>query len=181
MKDGIKLALIIVVVLIAVAIASIFGIQSSQNRAIGLEESIYTAHSDVEVQEKRRVDLVYNLADCVKQYDKHESKTLTELAENMSKGNSVEDVSTSIAAITYNYPDLKSNENYKQLMNELSITENLIAQSRENYNKSVGAYNKYINKFPSRIFLDWTGYEKVEFKRLEFGAPSDAPQNLFEE
>lgn len=181
MKGNIKLVLIIVAVLIAVAIASIFAVQSSQNRAIGLEETVHTAYSDVEVQEKRRVDLVYNLADCVKQYDAHESKTLTELAENMSKGNSVENVSTSIAAITYSYPDLKSNKTYKQLMNELSITENLIAQSRENYNKSVGTYNKYVNKFPARIFLSWTGYEIEDFERLEFNAPSDAPQNLFGE
>lgn len=181
MKSNIKLVLIIGVVLIAVVIASVFAIQSSQNRAISLEESVYTASSDVEVQEKRRVDLVYNLADCVKQYDAHESKTLTELADNMSKGNEVDNVSTSIAAITYNYPDLKSNKNYLQLMDELSITENLIAQSRENYNKSVGTYNKYVNKFPTRIFLNWTGYEEKEFKRLEFNAPSDAPQNLFGE
>lgn len=181
MKSNIKLVLIIGVVLIAVVIASIFAVQSSQNRAISLEESVYTASSDVEVQEKRRVDLVYNLADCVKQYDVHESKTLTELAENMSKGNEVDNVSTSIAAVAYNYPDLKSNKNYLQLMDELSITENLIAQSRENYNKSVGTYNKYVNKFPTRIFLNWTGYEEKGFERLEFNAPSDAPQNLFGE
>lgn len=181
MKSSIKLVLIIFAVVVAVGIASMFMVQSSQNRAISLEESVYTAQSDVEVQEKRRVDLVYNLADCVKQYDAHESETLTELADNMSKGNSVENVSTSIAAVAYNYPDLKSNQNYKQLMNELSITENLIAQSRENYNKSVGTYNKHVNKFPTRIFLSWTGYENKNFKRLEFNAPSDAPQNLFGE
>ena len=181
MKSNIKLVLIIGVVLIAVVVASIFAVQSTQNRAISLEESVYTAQSDVEVQEKRRVDLVYNLADCVKQYDAHESETLTELAENMSKGNSVENVSTSIAAITYSYPNLKSNQNYIQLMDELSITENLIAQSRENYNKSVGTYNKYINKFPARMYLNWTKYEIKDFKRLEFNAPADAPQDLFKE
>lgn len=181
MKSNIKLVLIVIAVIIAVTVAGIFAVQSSQNRAISLEESVYTASSDVEVQEKRRVDLVYNLADCVKQYDAHESKTLTELAENMSKGNDVENVSTSIAAITYSYPDLKSNKTYIQLMDELSITENLIAQSRENYNKSVGTYNKYVNKFPTRIFLNWTGYDEKEFERLEFNAPSDAPQNLFGE
>lgn len=181
MKRDIKLWLIIGVVIIAVGITCVFAVQSSQNRAISLEESVYTAQSDIKVQEKRRVDLVYNLADCVKQYDKHESETLTKLAENMSNGNSVENVSTSIAAIAYSYPDLKSNTTYIELMNELSVTENLIAQHRENYNKSVGVYNKHINKFPTRIFLSWTGYEKVKFERLDFKASSDAPQGLFEE
>lgn len=131
-----KLPLIIMGTVLVVVFGCIFGIQSSQNKAISLEESVYTAESDIKVQEKRRVDLVYNLADCVKQYDKHESETLTGLADGMSKGNSIEDVNTAIAAVTYAYPELKSNDNYKQLMNELSITENMIAQYRENYNVS---------------------------------------------
>lgn len=156
-----KLPLIIVGTVFAVILGFVFGVQSSQNRAISLEESVYTAQSDIKVQEKRRVDLVFNLADCVKQYDKHESETLTGIADGMSNGNSVEYVNTAIAAVTYAYPELKSNENYKQLMNELSITENMIAQYRENYNKSVTAYNRYVKKFPSRIFLDWTDRKSV--------------------
>ena len=176
-----KLPLIIVGTALAVALGCAFGVQSSQNKAISLEESVYTAESDIKVQEKRRVDLVYNLADCVKQYDKHESETLTGLAGEMSKGNSVEDANTAIAAVTYAYPELKSNENYKQIMYELSITENMIAQYRENYNKSITAYNRYVKKFPIRIFLDWTGYEALKFERLDYQAPVDAPQSLFEE
>ena len=181
MKSNTKLVLIIIAVVIAVILMSVFMVQSSQNKAISLEEAVYTAKSDINVQEKRRVDLVYNLADCIKQYDAHESNTLTELAENMSKGNEVTDVNTAIAAVTYNYPELKSNENYKQLMNELSITENMIAQYRENYNKSVNSYKRYVKKFPSRIFLSWTGYEVIDFERLDYDAPVDAPQSLFED
>lgn len=181
MKSNIKLALIIIAAVIAVAIMSVFMVQSSQNKAISLEEAVYTAESDIKVQEKRRVDLVYNLADCVKQYDAHESDTLTQLAEGMSKGNSVEDVNTAIAAVTYNYPELKSNENYKELMNELSITENMIAQYRENYNQSINSYNRTVKKFPTRIFLSMTGYEVIDFKRLDYDAPVDAPQSLFED
>lgn len=176
-----KLYLIIAAVAIAVIIMSVFMVQSSQNKAISLEEAVYTAESDIKVQEKRRVDLVYNLADCVMQYDEHESNTLTELANNMSNGNEVNDVTTAISVIAYSYPELKSNENYKQLMNELSITENMIAQYRENYNKSVTAYNRYVKKFPSRIFLDLTGYDVINFARLDYNAPVDAPQNLFGE
>lgn len=174
-----KLPLIIMGTVLVVVFGCIFGIQSSQNKAISLEESVYTAESDIKVQEKRRVDLVYNLADCVKQYDKHESETLTGLTDGMSKGNTVEDVNTALAAVTYAYPELKSNDNYKQLMNELSITENMIAQYRENYNKSVNAYNRYTKKFPTRMFLNWTGYENKEFHRLDYQAPVDAPQKLF--
>lgn len=68
MKNG-KLFVIIGGIIIAAALTFTVGIQSAQNRAIGLEESVYTAESDIKVQEKARVDKVYNLADCVKQYD----------------------------------------------------------------------------------------------------------------
>lgn len=174
-----KKSVIIVVSVLAVIVLGVFGVQSAQNKAIHLEESIGQADSDIKVQEKRRVDLVYNLADTVKQYDKHESETLTSLADGMSKGNNVEDAQTAIAAVTYAYPELKSNENYKELMNELSVTENLIAQHRENYNKSITRYNNYVKGFPARLFLEWTGYEVQEMKRLDYDAPSTAPQNLF--
>ena len=176
-----KLPLIICSAIAATTLLGVFGLQSSQNKAISLEESVTTAESDINVQEKRRVDLVYNLADCIEQYDSHESETLTKLAENMSNGNNVEDVNTAIAAVTYSYPELKSNENYKQLMNELSTTENMIAQYRENYNKSIDKYRRYIRKFPTRIFLDWTGYEVQDYEKLDYQAPVDAPQNLFGE
>lgn len=71
MKNNWKLILIIVVGIAAVALMTVFGVQSSQNKAFALEEQVNTASSDIKVQEKRRVDLVYNLADCVKQYDRH--------------------------------------------------------------------------------------------------------------
>jgi len=180
-KTNWKLPLIVAAAVVAFIVMAIFGVQSVQNKAIALEESVYTAQSDIKVQEKRRVDVVYNLADCVKEYDKHESNTLESLADSMSKGANVENVKTSIAAIAYNYPELQSDKNYKQFMTELSTTENLIAQYRENYNKSVTVYNRYIKKFPARIFLDMTGYEKVNFERLDYDVSEDAPQNLFDE
>jgi LemA protein len=99
----------------------------------------------------------------------------------MSNGNDIENVSTAIAAVAYNYPELKSNENYKQLMNELSITENMIAQYRENYNQAINEYNRSVKKFPTRMFLNMTGYEIVDFERLDYQAPVDAPQSLFED
>lgn len=181
MKNKWKLAIITGAAIIGVTLLGVFGVQSSQNKAISLEESVTSAESDIKVQEKRRVDLIYNLADCVQQYDAHESNTLTALAENMNNGNSMNEVNTAIAAVTYSYPELKSNDNYKQLMNELSTTENMIAQYRENYNKSITSYNRYIKKFPTRMFLDWTGYEAQDYKKLDYQAPETAPQKLFGE
>lgn len=176
-----KLPLIITGSAILFILMCIFGVQSSQNKAIGLEEAIYTADSDIKVQEMARVSKVYNLADCVKQYDSHESETLTSLAESMSNGNNVEDVQAAITAVTYAYPELKSNENYQTLMKELALIENTLAQYRENYNNCVNQYNRYVKGFPTRIFLSWTGYEKKEFKRLDYQAPSEAPTNIFGE
>lgn len=80
-KSNLKLILIIVAGILAVVMLGVFGVQSSQNKAFSLEEQVNMADSDIKVQEKRRVDLVYNLADCVKQYDKHEADTLTAIVE----------------------------------------------------------------------------------------------------
>lgn len=79
-KENWKLVLIVAAGIVAVIFMCIFGIQGAQNKAFALEEQVNTADSDIKVQEKRRVDLVYNLADCVRQYDKHEAETLTAIA-----------------------------------------------------------------------------------------------------
>ena len=144
MKKDTKLILIVLAGILAIVLLCIFAVQGTQNKAFTLEEQVNTAQSDIRVQEKRRVDLVYNLADCVMQYDK-----------------------------------LKSNENYKELMNELSITENLIAEYRSNFNKQVKEYNRYVRQFPARLFLNILGYETQTYDYLNYNAPVDAPQNLF--
>lgn len=140
-----------------------------------------TALADINVQEKRRVDLVYNLADCVMQYDKHEAETLKAVVEGRGSTGDIENVTTALTAVSEAYPELKSNENYKELMNELSMTENLIAEYRSNYNQQVKEYNRYVRKFPTRVFLDMLGYQAPIFEYLEYNAPADAPQNLFGE
>lgn len=178
---NLKLGLIIVVGAIAVILLCVFGVQSSQNKAFSLEEQVNTAQSDIKIQEKRRVDLVYNLADCVKQYDKHEAETLTAIVEGRGSTGDIENVTTAITAVSEAYPELKSNENYKQLMNELAMTENLIAEYRSNYNKQIKQYNRYVKAFPTRIFLDMLGYEKQSYAYLDYEAPVDSPKNLFGE
>ena len=176
-----KVPVIIGVGVLAVILMIVFGVQSSQNKAIVLEEQVSTASSDIKVQEKRRVDLVYNLADCVKQYDKHEAYTLTAIVDCRGSTGDIENVTTAITAVTEAYPELKSNENYKTLMNELSMTENMIAEYRSNYNKQIKEYKRYVRKFPTRQFLGLLGYEVQEYEYLDYNAPVDAPQDLFKE
>lgn len=177
-----KMVVIVLFSLITVLGFSVFTMQGVQNRAISLEEQINVASSDIEVQEKRRVDLVYNLVDTVKAYDKHEYKTLkdTVTARAGGKGD-ISEVTTMIAATAEAYPDLKSNANYKQLMNELSITENMIAEHRSNYNKQIKEYSRYTRKFPNASILEMLGYECTSNTYLDYKAPVDAPQNLFGE
>lgn len=176
-----KLTLIVLAGVISLGVLGIFGVQSARNKAFTLEEQVSVAESDVKVQEKRRVDLIYNLADCVKQYDKHEAETLKTIVDGRGSTGDIENVTTAITAVSEAYPELKSDANYKELMNELAITENLIAEFRSNYNKQIKEYKRYIRKFPTRVFLDILGYEKQEYKYLDYNAPEDAPQDLFEE
>lgn len=154
-----------------------------QNKAINLEEQINESSSAIEVQEKRRVDLVFNLVDTVQAYDKHEEGTITKLTEARAQASqgSVDEAQLTIQAVTEAYPDLKSVENYQNLMNELSTTENLIAEHRNNFNIQIKAYNKHVRVFPNSFFLNVLGYEKIDVEYLEYEAPSDAPTNLFEE
>ena len=153
----------------------------SQNKAINLEEQINESKSAIEVQEKRRVDLIYNLVDTVQAYDEHEKDTLIALTEARSKASegNVEDAQLAVQAVAEAYPELKSQANYQALMNELATTENLIAEHRNNFNIQVKAYNKHIRTFPNSFILGLAGYEKIDSTYLEYDAPSDAPTNLF--
>lgn len=181
MRSKLKLIGITAAVLAAVMLAGVFAVQGAQNKAFALEEQVGAAKSGIAVQEKRRVDLVYNLADCVKQYDSHEARTLMDVAEARGGVDAIENASTALAAISEAYPELKADGNYKELMNELSVTENLIAQYRANYNGQVKEYRRYVRGFPNRMFLELLGYEAADFEYLDYSAPSGAPQDLFGE
>lgn len=175
-----KLAAIIAVSVIMVIVLCVFIVQGAQNKAFAMEEQVNVASSDIKVQEKRRVDLIYNLVDCVQEYDKHEADVLKSIAEGRGSSGDIENVTTAISAVAEAYPELKSNENYRELMNELSMTENLIAEYRSNYNKQIKEYNRYVRKFPTRSFLRMLGYEVQEYEYLDYDAPVDAPQDLFD-
>lgn len=178
---NIKLILIIVGIILAVTLFTVFALNSVTNKAISYEEQITTAQSEIKIQEKRRADLIPNLVDCVKEYDKHEYETLMAVVEarGTSSDSSVQEIQMMINAVAEQYPDLKSNENYKELMNELSTTENKIAQVRSNYNEWVTKYNSYVKKFPNRQIIDFLGYEVTKYEKLTFDVSSDAPSDLF--
>lgn len=177
-----KLPVIIIAVIVAVALMFVFAFQGVQNHAIGLEEQITTAQSEIKIQEKRRADLIPNLVDCVQSYDEHEYNTLKDVIAQRGTNTdaAVQEVTTMINAVAEQYPQLQSNINYQQLMTELATTENLIAQTRTNYNTWVSQYNTYIRKFPNSSILSMLGYECQTFEKLNFNVSSDAPTNLFD-
>lgn len=154
---------------------------SSNNKAIFLEEQINAAQADINVAEKRRYDLVFNLVDAVQSYQDYEGETMESIvsARNSMEHGDIEGAQIEITAVAEAYPELKANENYKQLMNELALTENQIAQYRNNYNEQVRSYNKMVRSFPNNIILNILGYEAIDTTYTEYDAPVDAPQDLF--
>ena len=177
-----KRTLIIIGIVVAVVLMIVGVFATTNNRAISLEEQILAADSDIQVQEKRRTDLIYNLVDCVKEYDKHEADTLLAVVEERKDGSDVDidEVTTQISVVAEAYPELKSSENYKELMNELAITENKIAEYRNSYNNQIRAYNKYVRKFPHKQILGMMGYEVIEYKYLEYSDKDrESVTNLF--
>lgn len=166
----------------AVLIMIVFAVQGAGNKAIGYEESVETAKADVDAQLQRRYNVLTELAECVKQYDKHEYETLTAVIEargsNISESEA-DEVLAQINAVAEAYPELKSQENYKQFMTEIATTENLIAQYKQAYNKSIKAYNRYVRKFPSRQFLSLIGYEVIEYEYYSTDKTDSEPLSLF--
>lgn len=165
-----KIKLLITAAAILAAIMIIVGTYMPRNKAIRLEEHIDSAQSDINVQEKRRADLIPNLVDCVKDYNQHEYETIMAVVEKRGTGTdeAVDEIKTMIAAVAEAYPELKADGNYQNLMLEMATTENLIAGSRENYNQWVRAYNQHIRSFPATLFLNITGYRAKTYEYLQY-------------
>lgn len=177
-----KMPVIIIAVVLSIILMFTFMLQGVQNKAINLEEQISTAKSEIKIQEKRRADLIPNLVDCVKAYDEHEYKTLMDVvnARGVDSDDNALHVTTMIKAVAESYPELKSNENYKNLIKELAVTENLIANVRSNYNTWVTQYNSHVRKFPNKQILNMLGYMPTDYQKLNFIVSEDAPTNLFD-
>lgn len=172
---------IIIVIVASLCVMLVFGLNGVKNRAISYEEQIKTAQSDIKVQEKRRADLIPNLVDCVKDYNRHEYETLMAIVEarGTASDESVNEIQTMISAIAEAYPELKSDENYRNLMTELSTTENLISNCRSNYNKWVKSYNQYVRQFPNSGVLNMLGYIVIDYSYLDYEHVENAPTNIF--
>ena len=176
-----KSTLIVAGIVVAAILLVVVMVASVNNRAISLEEQISGAGAQISVAEKRRVDLVYNLVDTVTAYQEYEGETLLAITEARAsaRAGDADGAMTVLNAVSEQYPELKANENYQQLMTELAMTENSIAQYRNNYNEQVKAYNKFVRQFPNSIILGIMGYEIIETQYTEYDAPENAPTDLF--
>lgn len=163
-------------IIIIIAGIAIFYFWMLYNSLITAKVRIQEALSHIDVQLKRRTDLIPNLLETVKGYAKHEN----ELLENITKArtslmsaktthdkaeanNMLSDTLKSLFAVAENYPDLKANQNFGKLQDELSDTENKIAYSRQFYNSNVMDYNTKVAVFPNSIIANMFGFKAAEF------------------
>lgn len=173
---------------------------SAYNGMVGVEEEATTALANVQSTYQRRADLIPNLVETVKGYASHEQETLEGVVAARSKATSINldaesitpeklkqfqaaqgELSTALGrliAIQENYPDLKANENFRDLQVQLEGTENRINEARNKYNTAVQQYNLKIRRFPNSLLSGLFGFEKMQKFEAEAGAEK-APQVKF--
>ena len=168
---------IIIVVLILVIVLLVF--LSYYNKIIRLENRIDNSWAQIDVQLKRRADLIPNLIETVKGYMKHEKEVLENVTKalsaimsaktpqkNIEADNMLTGALKSLFAVAENYPDLKANQNFLNLQDELTHTEDKIAYSRQHYNDSVLSFNNTIETFPGIIFAKRMGKKEREMLQI---------------
>jgi LemA protein len=192
MKKG--LAILAVVALIALATGGMY--VGRRNEMVLKNETVKSAWAQVDVVLQRRADLIPNLVETVKGFAAQEQTVFHDIAAARSALLGAQTPSDKIAAngqldgaigrlllIVENYPQLKSNENFLRLQDELAGTENRIAVERKRYNDSIQDYNTYIGLFPNNIFAGWAGFQRNnayfaasessrEAPKVQFPAPS---------
>lgn len=169
----------IIYILIAVAVVLVLWVVMTYNGFITLVNRAKEAWSDIEVQMKRRYDLIPNLIETVKGYAAHEKQAFENVSDARARAmgaQSVEDHAQaenmltgalkSIFAIAEAYPDLKANQNFAELQRELSDTENKIQASRRFYNQNVMALNTGLEQFPGNVIGGMFNFAKREFFEL---------------
>lgn len=185
----------LIITLIAVAVVLILMVIGMYNGLVNRKVETENSWSQIDVQLKRRHDLIPNLVETVKGYAKHEKETLEKVvqarnmainaqgvAEHAQAENQLTGALKTLFAVSEAYPDLKANQNFLGLQEELTATENRIGFARQHYNDVVGQYNAALLRFPSNILANMFGFRQVEFFQLDAGeaaAVRQAPQVKF--
>lgn len=167
---------IMIIVTVIIVIFIVGTLIHMYNNLVGLRNRVKNSYSQIDVQLKRRNDLIPNLIETVKGYATHEKEVLEEVTKartNIMNASSIEETSTadnqltgalkSLFAVAENYPDLKANTNFQQLQTELSETEDKISYARQFYNDVVLKYNNTCQQFPSSILAKIFGFKIEEF------------------
>ena len=181
----------VIIVLIVAAIVVVWGI-TGYNGLVGMDEGVQTKWADVETQYQRRADLIPNLVNTVKGYAAHESETLQAVVEARAKATSMnidpsnmsaeqianfqkaqDGVSSALGHLLVTvekYPDLKANENFRELQAQLEGTENRISVARRDYNEAARKYNTTLRSFPKNILAGMFGFEKKAYFEAQEGS-----------
>jgi len=183
------IALIVVVVVFVLLIGFVIGVY---NALIRLRNQTDNAWSQIDVQLKRRHDLIPNLVETAKGYMKHERETFEEITKARSQAMGAKTVSEASKAegtlgealskfmlVVENYPDLKANQNFLSLQEELTSTENKIAFARQSYNDQVLFFNNKIQMFPSNIVAGMFSFNKRDFFEVGIAAERETPKVSF--
>ena len=184
------LALVAVIVIVALILGGSY--VSSRNQMVTLNETIKSNWAQVDVVLQRRADLIPNLVETVKGFAAHEEIVYGDIAKARSALMNAQTPQDKIAAngqldsalsrllvIVENYPQLKSNENFLRLQDELAGTENRIAVERKRYNDSIQAYNTFIGRFPNSIFASWAGFKRNDAYFQASPTSREAPKVQF--
>src|SRR5258708_13345742 len=165
--------LIVVVILLVVALLIGSSFVGMRNQMVTNRETVNAAWSAVDIALQRRADLIPNLVETVKGYAAQETTIFTEIAkarsaligartpaDKIAANGALDSALSRLLVITENYPQLKSNENFLRLQDELAGTENRIAQERRSYNEAVQDYNTYIQLFPNSVVAGMSGFTR---------------------
>ncbi len=176
---GVGGGILLVLIVLGVVLLLVVGwLVMVYNRLVQLKVRIENAWAQIDVQLKRRYDLIPNLIETVKGYAKHEKGTLTEItklraqimsgtpAERAKANDMLTGALKSLFAVAENYPQLKANENFKALQDELAGTENKIAYVRTAYNDSIMEYNTSVRQFPTNLVAGIFGFAANQFMEI---------------
>ena len=182
-------ALIVVAVIVVLLIIFVIGVY---NALIRLRNQVDNSWSQIDVQLKRRHDLIPNLVETAKGYMKHERETFEAITNARSQAMGAKTVAEASKAegalgetlsrfmlVVENYPDLKANQNFLAVQEELTSTENKISFARQSYNDQVLFFNNKIQMFPSNIVANMFNFGKRDFFELESAAEREVPKVSF--